>query len=155
MAGAPEDCKLFVYGVSIRTPKEELQAEFEKFGEVLDAYNSGKGYAFITYQSKQEAEDAKDALNGQTVCGQEIKVDVAKPRGSGRPRGPGRGGERGRGGRGGERGGYSGGPPRGGYGRGRGGDRGFGGRGRGRGGERGAPRGVPGGMRGGRGGGGQ
>lgn len=43
MAGAPEDCKLFVYGVSIRTPKEELQTEFEKFGEVLDAYNSGKG----------------------------------------------------------------------------------------------------------------
>ena len=31
-------------------------------------------YAFITYQSKQEAEDAKNALNGQTVCGQEIKV---------------------------------------------------------------------------------
>ena len=40
---APEDCKLFVYGVSIRTPKEELQTEFEKFGQVLDAYNSGKG----------------------------------------------------------------------------------------------------------------
>lgn len=43
-AGAPEDCKLFVYGVSIRTAKEELQAEFEKYGQVLDAYNSGKGY---------------------------------------------------------------------------------------------------------------
>ena len=42
-AAAPEDCKLFVYGVSIRTAKEELAAEFEKFGEVLDAYNSGKG----------------------------------------------------------------------------------------------------------------
>merc|ERR1719270_3079670 len=138
MAEAPEDCKLFVYGVSIRTPKEELQAEFEKFGEVLDAYNSGKGYAFITYQSKQEAEDAKNALNGQTVCGQEIKVDVAKPRGSARPRGPGRGGERGRGGRG------RGGGDRGGYGGGRGG--GYGGRG-------GGDRGGYGGGRGGRGGG--
>ena len=42
-ATIPEDCKLFVYGVSIRTAKEELAAEFEKFGEVLDAYNSGKG----------------------------------------------------------------------------------------------------------------
>ena len=42
-AAAPEDCKLFVYGVSIRTAREELQAEFEKFGQVLDAYNSGKG----------------------------------------------------------------------------------------------------------------
>merc|ERR1712029_445203 len=140
-AGAPEDCKLFVYGVSIRTAKEELQAEFEKFGQVLDAYNSGKGYTFITFQAKDEADAAKEALNGQTICGQEIKVDVAKPRGSGRPRGPGRGGGegrgrggpgRGRGGPGGERGGYGG--PRGSYGGGRGG-------GRGRGGPRGAPRG--------------
>merc|ERR1712029_1069197 len=110
---APEDCKLFVYGVSIRTPKEELQTEFEKFGQVLDAYNSGKGYAFITYESKDEAEAAKEALNGQTVCGQEIKVDVAKPSGPGRgggERGRGRGGPRGGGG---DRGGYGG--PRGGY----------------------------------------
>merc|ERR1712029_335118 len=135
-AGAPEDCKLFVYGVSIRTAKEELQAEFEKFGEVLDAYNSGKGYAFITFQAKDEADAAKEALNGQTICGQEIKVDVAKPRGSGRPRGPGRGGGEGRG-YGGPRGGYDGGR----------------GRGRGRGGPRGAPRG--GGYGGGRGGGGE
>merc|ERR1712029_1016281 len=142
-AGAPEDCKLFVYGVSIRTAKEELQAEVEKFGQVLDAYNSGKGYAFITFQAKDEADAAKEALNGQTICGQEIKVDVAKPRGSGRPRGPGRGvGERGRGS--GDRGGYGG--PRGGYDGGRG-------RGRGRGGPRGAPRG--GGYGGGRGGGGE
>ena len=54
-------------------------------------------YAFITYGEKSEAEAAKEALNGQTVCGQEIKVDVAKPRGSARPRGPGRGGGEGRG----------------------------------------------------------
>lgn len=146
-AAAPEDCKLFVYGVSIRTAKEELAAEFEKFGEVLDAYNSGKGYAFITYGNKSEAEAAKEAMNGQTVCGQEIKVDVAKPRGSARPRGPGRGGGEGRG-RGGTRGGRGGGGDRGGY----GGPRGeFRGRGRGRG-EfrgRGAPRGGYGGGRGG------
>merc|ERR1719500_2400977 len=103
-AAIPEDCKLFGYGVSIRTAKEELAAEFEKFGEVLDAYNSGKGYAFITYGNKSEAENAKEAMNGQTICGQEIKVDVAKPRGSARPRGPGRGGGEGRG-RGGFRGG--------------------------------------------------
>ena len=42
-------------------------------------------YAFITYGNKSEAEAAKEAMNGQTVCGQEIKVDVAKPRGSTRP----------------------------------------------------------------------
>jgi len=140
-----EGCKLFVYGVATQTPKEDLQAEFERFGNVSDAYNSGKGYAFITYGTKEEADQAKQMMNGTTVCGQEIKVDIARPRGAGNPRGGGRGrgeyrgrgrggfdGEgRGRGGYGGERrGGYGG---EGGYGGGRGGgfsgDRG--GRGRG------------------------
>jgi len=141
-----EGCKLFVYGVATQTPKEDLQAEFERFGNVSDAYNSGKGYAFITYGTKEEADQAKQMMNGTTVCGQEIKVDIARPRGAGNPRGGGRGrgeyrgrgrggfdGEgRGRGGYGGDRrGGYGGGE--GGYGGGRGG--GFsgerGGRGRG------------------------
>ena len=38
-----EGCKLFVYGVATQTPKEDLQTEFERFGSVTDAYNSGKG----------------------------------------------------------------------------------------------------------------
>merc|ERR1719308_461693 len=122
-----EGCKLFVYGVATQTPKEDLQAEFERFGNVSDAYNSGKGYAFITYSTKEEADQAKQMMNGTTVCGQEIKVDVARPRGRGR------GGDRGGYG-GGDRGGYGGdrrggyGDRRGGYGGERGG-RGYGGRG--------------------------
>ena len=71
-----QGCKLFVYGVATQTPKEDLQSEFERFGNVSDAYNSGKGYAFITYETKEEAEQAKQMMNGTTVCGQEIKVSV-------------------------------------------------------------------------------
>lgn len=63
-----------MYGVATQTPKEDLQAEFERFGQVEDAYNSGKGYAFITYATKEEAEEAKQMMNGTTVCGQDIKV---------------------------------------------------------------------------------
>eukprot|EP00092_Neocalanus_flemingeri_P006226 GFUD01006700.1.p1 GENE.GFUD01006700.1~~GFUD01006700.1.p1 ORF type:complete len:336 (-),score=121.16 GFUD01006700.1:887-1894(-) len=135
---AEEGCKLFVYGVGTQTPKEDLQIEFERFGNVTDAYNSGKGYAFITYETKEEAEQAKEMLNGTEVCGQTIKVDIAKPREAGGPRGGGRGAPRGRGGYGGERGGYGGdrgggrggyGDRRGGYGGERGGGRGYGGRG--------------------------
>jgi len=129
---AEEGCKLFVYGVANQTPREELQNEFEKFGIVTDAYNSGKGYAFITFEKKEEADEAREKLNGANVCGQEIKVDVAKPRGAGAPRGMGRGGPRGRGRGGGERGGGYMGGDRGGRGGGRGGERGgYGGRGRG------------------------
>ena len=89
-----------------------------RFGNVCDTYNSGKGYAFITYETKEEAEQAKHMMNGTTVCGQDIKVDIARPRGGGEGgRGRGRGEFRGRGGgdfaRGRGRGGYDGGEARG------------------------------------------
>ncbi|XP_023330048.1 RNA-binding protein 8A [Eurytemora carolleeae] len=71
-----EGCKLFVYGVSTGTPKEEIQDEFERFGEVTDTYNSGKGYAFVTFSSKESAEQAREGMNGQTIGGQEIKVRI-------------------------------------------------------------------------------
>ena len=30
-----EGCKLFVYGVATQTPKEDLQAEFERFQKIF------------------------------------------------------------------------------------------------------------------------
>ena len=34
----------------------DLQAEFEKFGMVTDVYNTGKGFAFVTFDRKEDAE---------------------------------------------------------------------------------------------------
>ena len=34
----------------------DLQAEFEKFGTVTDVYNTGKGFAFVTFDRKEDAE---------------------------------------------------------------------------------------------------
>ena len=137
--------KLFVYGVSSHCPRDVLESEFSRCGEVTDVYNTEKGYAFVTMADDNGAEQAIQQLNGYSLDGQEIKVDRAKDRGSG---GGGRGGGgfrggrggggfrggRGGGGYGGDRdGGYGGGRGRGGYGGGRGGG-GYGGGGRGRGG---------------------
>ena len=33
-------------------------------------------YAFITFSAKEEADQAKQMMNGTTVCGQEIKVEI-------------------------------------------------------------------------------
>ena len=95
----------------------DLQAEFEKFGMVTDVYNTGKGFAFVTFDKKEEAQTATQEMDGQTVNGQQIKVNEARPREGGR------GGGRGGGGYGGGGGGYGGGRGGGGY----GGDRGGGG----------------------------
>merc|ERR1712083_1218942 len=77
---------------------------FGKHGTVTDAYNPGRGFAFITFASAAEANTAIEAMEGQEVCGRTIQCNVAKPRESG-----GGGGGRGGGGRGGARGGGRGG----------------------------------------------
>ena len=40
--------ELFVWGVKANTPSEVLENEFSQCGEVLDAYNTGRGYAYVT-----------------------------------------------------------------------------------------------------------
>merc|ERR1719193_1011176 len=133
---AEEGCKLFVYGINESVSNSELQSEFEKFGTVTDTYNTGKGYAFVTYNNKDSASEATEALNGATILGQQVKVNVARPKndGGGGRGGYGGGGYSGGGGYGGGGGGY-GGRGGGGYGGGdRGGDRGYGGGGGGYGG---------------------
>jgi len=122
---AEQGCKLFVYGVDENMANGDLQAEFEKFGMVTDVYNTGKGFAFVTFDKKEDAANATQEMDGQTVNGQQIKVNEARPREGGR------GGGRGGGGYGGGGGGYGGGRGGGGYGGGRdgGGGGGYGGRG--------------------------
>jgi hypothetical protein len=77
-----------------------LQAEFEKFGRVTDTYNTGKGFAFVTFERKEDAQTATQQMDGSTMNGQQIKVNEARPKGEG-----GRGGGGGGGGYGGGRGG--------------------------------------------------
>merc|ERR1719204_2271232 len=109
-----EGAKLFVHNVSEETPTDDLYEAFGKHGTVTDAYNPGRGFAFITFATAAEANKAIEAMEGQEVCGRTIQCNVAKPResgggGGGRGGRGGRGGGRGGGGRGGARGGGRGG----------------------------------------------
>lgn len=109
--------KLFVYGVNRACPKETLEDKFSKFGTVSDVYITEKGYAFVTMAEESDVKACVDELNGTSVDGQEIKVEVAHGRGTTAPRG----GDRRGGGYGDRRGG--GGYGGGGYSRGGGGGR--------------------------------
>merc|ERR1719220_2135857 len=92
------ELKFFCYGVSASCPRDLLEDEFEKFGKVHEVFNSGKGYAFITMDDERDAKAAIDELNGTTIDGQEVKVELSKPRsgggGGGRDRDRGYGGGR-------------------------------------------------------------
>ena len=69
---AEEGCKLFVYGVNENTSNSELSDAFSKYGTVVDTYNTGKGYAFVTFDNKEDAATATDQLNGQEILGQQV-----------------------------------------------------------------------------------
>merc|ERR1719225_989119 len=86
-----EGAKLFVHNVSEETGADELKKAFGKHGTITDAYNPGKGFAFISFSSPDEAQAAIAAMNGQHVCGRDIECNIAKPRGDSGGRG-GRGG---------------------------------------------------------------
>ena len=44
------------------------------------------GYAFITMDDERDAKAAIDELNGTTIDGQEVKVELSKPRSGGKIR---------------------------------------------------------------------
>lgn len=115
--------KIFVGNLSFRTTDDQLQQMFAQYGTVHSASvvtdrftGNPRGFGFVEMDD-EPAQQAITALNGQTIDGRALTVNVARPReerGGGGGRGGfggggGRGRDGGRGGRGGGRGGYGGG----------------------------------------------
>lgn len=114
--------KLFVGNLPYTVNDGDLQQNFSEYGNVVSAKvmtdretGRSKGFGFIEMGTDEEAQAAIEALNGMSVNGRAITVNVARPK-EDRPGGFG-GGAR-RGGFGGGNGGYGGGNG-GGYGGGR------------------------------------
>ncbi len=119
------DTKLFVGNLSFNTTENDLQDAFAAHGTVVEANlmvdrvsGRPRGFGFITMSTPEEAQKAIQALNGATLDGRNLTVNLARPR---EERSGGGGG-----------GGYGGGRREGGGGGGYGGGRGGGGGGRNR-----------------------
>lgn len=69
--------------------RRELEREFEKFGPLRDVWvaRNPPGFAFILFEDPRDAEDACHEMDGRYVCGEKVRVEMA--------RGPSRGGGRG------------------------------------------------------------
>jgi RNA recognition motif-containing protein len=79
--------KLFVGNLSFNTTENDLQDMFAAHGTVLEANlmmdrDSGRprGFGFVTMSTPEEAEAAINALNGKSIDGRALTVNVAKPR---------------------------------------------------------------------------
>ena len=78
MAEDGDGRRLFVYGVDQNTTNEDLRSMFQKFGHVVGVKNTGKGFAFVTFDQKTDASTAMEEMNGVTVNGQLIQVNEAR-----------------------------------------------------------------------------
>jgi RNA recognition motif-containing protein len=91
--------KLFVGNLSFNTTENDLQDAFAAHGTVVEANlmmdrMSGRprGFGFVTMSTPEEAEKAIQAMNGATLDGRALTVNIARPR---EERPPGGGGGRG------------------------------------------------------------
>jgi len=99
--------KLFVGSLSFSTTSEGLREFFAQAGNVTSATvitdqfsGRSRGFGFVEMSTPEEAQAAVQRLNGKDLDGRQIKVEIAKPAGSGGGaggprRGPGGGGGRG------------------------------------------------------------
>jgi RNA recognition motif-containing protein len=113
---AMSTARLYVGNLSYGTTKETLEKTFGEHGEVVSVNiitdrqtGRPKGFGFVEMSTPEEAEAAKEALNGTDLDGRAINVDNAREQEQRKPGGygGGRGGGYGGGGYGG--GGYGGG----------------------------------------------
>ena len=92
------NAKLFVGNLSFNTTENDLQDMFAAHGTVVEANlmmdrttGRPRGFGFITMSAPEEAQKAIDALNGVSVDGRALTVNIARPREE-RPAGGGGGG---------------------------------------------------------------
>ncbi len=79
--------KLFVGNLSFNTTENDLQDAFAAHGTVLEANlmmdrttGRPRGFGFVTMSSPEEAQKAIEALNGKSLDGRALTVNVARPR---------------------------------------------------------------------------
>jgi cold-inducible RNA-binding protein len=79
--------KLFVGNLSFNTTENDLQDTFAAYGSVHEARvmtdrttGRPRGFGFITLGTPEEAQAAISAVNGQSLDGRALTVNLAKPR---------------------------------------------------------------------------
>ncbi|MBI2475414.1 RNA-binding protein [Candidatus Uhrbacteria bacterium] len=79
--------KLFVGSLPWATDDAQLQELFSQFGEVTSARvmtdkftGRSRGFGFVEFANEADAQKAVDALDGSTLGGRQIVVNVARPR---------------------------------------------------------------------------
>ena len=78
---------IYISNLSFSVTDEELKQMFATYGEVSSAKvivdkfsNRSKGFGFVEMPDDTAGQKAIDGLNGTTVDGRELNVNLAKPK---------------------------------------------------------------------------
>jgi len=72
--------KLYVGNITYSVTSAQVEELFSTYGEVKSVnIIDGKGFGFVEMGSGEEAEKAREALNGFEFQGRTLKVDEARP----------------------------------------------------------------------------
>ena len=93
--------KIYVGNLPYSASDADLQQNFSAFGDVVSSTvmtdrdtGRSKGFGFVEMSSPAQAQAAIEGLNGQSVSGRALVVNLARPRDDSGPRGGGGGGYR-------------------------------------------------------------
>ena len=93
--------KIYVGNLPYSASDADLQQNFSAFGDVVSATvmtdrdtGRSKGFGFVEMSSPAQAQAAIEGLNGQSVSGRALVVNLARPLDDSGPRGGGGGGYR-------------------------------------------------------------
>uniref|UniRef100_T1JLW6 RRM domain-containing protein n=1 Tax=Strigamia maritima TaxID=126957 RepID=T1JLW6_STRMM len=73
------DCKVYVGDLGSGASKQELEEAFGYYGPLRNVWvaRNPPGFAFIEFEDSRDAEDSVRALDGRTVCGRRVRVEMS------------------------------------------------------------------------------
>jgi cold-inducible RNA-binding protein len=79
--------KLYVGNLAYSTTQDILERAFSEYGQVVDVAvvtdrdtGQSRGFGFVTMGSPEEAQAARQAMDGAELDGRSLKIDEAKER---------------------------------------------------------------------------
>jgi len=77
--------KLYVGNLTFNMTDQELGEAFAEFGEILSATivkdrisGRSKGFGFVEFANDEDADKAREALDGKEIKGRAVRIDQAR-----------------------------------------------------------------------------
>jgi len=88
-----EGREVYVWKLNFRIKQQEIQDSFKQFGDIdrikmpiIKGLGNNRGYCFVTYQNKESADAAVAEMDGKTLWGLDLRVQIASDRAETKPK---------------------------------------------------------------------